>query len=228
MRKLVYILIVSLLAPLLFASEKGDIQIFCQPKVKVFLNGKFKGKSREKLNGYILKNLKYGTYKIELERENSKEFIEIDLMDTLQTYISRDFTRLEDRSTLAGIIQKESPELVDAIDVTGRINADSNEIFPEEDEFVPVDIMPEMIHRETPEYPSQAKMRGDDGVVWVKALVDKEGNVRNAKIGKSSGSAYLDDAALRVAYKNKFKPGIQNGKPVNVWLSYKVTFALDR
>ena len=65
------------------------------------------------------------------------------------------------------------------------------------------------------------------GLVWVKALVDKEGNVRQAMVLKSSGTQAFDDAAVAAAYKNKFKPGIQNGRPVAVWVSYKVEFKLN-
>jgi len=121
-----------------------------------------------------------------------------------------------------------------APDITSA-NGDNNivvdikdeDYLPSPNEFVPVEIMPEMIHQETPEYPRLAKQAGITGVVWVKALVDKEGNVRKAMVGKSSGTASLDDAAVKAAYKNKFKPGIQNGRPVNVWVTYKVIFELN-
>ncbi|MFQ5453553.1 MAG: energy transducer TonB [Candidatus Zixiibacteriota bacterium] len=102
-----------------------------------------------------------------------------------------------------------------------------DDYLPSPDEFVPVEIMPEMIYQNQPEYPRLAKQAGITGVVWVKALVDKEGNVRKAMIGKSSGTASLDEAAVKAAYKNKFKPGIQNGRPVNVWVTYKVVFELN-
>ena len=99
--------------------------------------------------------------------------------------------------------------------------------MPAPDEFVPVEIYPEMIFQQAPEYPRLAKQAGITGVVWVRALVDKEGNVRNSMVHKSSGTASLDEAAVAAAYKNKFKPGIQNGRPVNCWVSYKVVFELD-
>lgn len=122
-----------------------------------------------------------------------------------------------------------------APDITSSSGGDKNivvdikdeDYLPSPDEFVPVEILPEMIHQETPKYPRLAKQAGITGVVWVKALVDKEGNVRKAIVGKSSGTASLDDAAVKTAYKNKFKPGIQNGRPVNVWVTYKVVFELN-
>ena len=46
-------------------------------------------------------------------------------------------------------------------------------------------------------------------------------------VAKSSGTQSLDEAAVAAATDNVFKPGIQNGRPVNVWVSYKVEFTLD-
>lgn len=99
--------------------------------------------------------------------------------------------------------------------------------LPDISEFVPVEILPEMIHEVKPEYPRLAREAGLEGRVWIKALVDKNGNVRDAVIAKSSGVEVLDQAALKVAKLNKFKPGIQNGRPVAVWVTYKVDFVLD-
>lgn len=103
----------------------------------------------------------------------------------------------------------------------------SEDYIPGMDEFVPVEILPEMIHEVTPEYPRLAREAGLEGVVWIKALVNKEGNVINAAVFKSSGVASLDDAAVAVAKQNKFKPGIQNGAPVICWVSYKCVFKLS-
>ncbi len=129
--------------------------------------------------------------------------------------------------------REELAEIV-APDISSQGNGDNivvdindQDYLPAPDEFVPVEIQPEMVYYETPEYPRLAKQAGITGVVWVKALVDKEGNVRDAMVAKTSGTASLDEAAVAAAKKNKFKPGIQNGRPVNVWVSYKVVFELN-
>ncbi len=129
--------------------------------------------------------------------------------------------------------REELAEIV-APDITASGSGDNivvdisdQDYLPAPDEFVPVEIQPEMVYYETPEYPRLAKQAGITGIVWVKALVDKEGNVRDAMVAKSSGTASLDEAAVKAASKNKFKPGIQNGRPVNVWVSYKVLFEMN-
>ncbi len=132
------------------------------------------------------------------------------------------------RDELAEIIQATDEIMVDDQQGSGIVvDIDEDEFMPAPDEFVPVEIPAEMIYEEVPEYPRLAKQAGMEAVVWVKALVDKEGNVRNAMVLKSSGSrAGFDEAATAAAYKCKFKPAIQNGRPVAVWVSYSVEFTL--
>ena len=106
MKNIVYVIILSLLAPVIFSSEKGNIQIYCESGVKVFLNGKYKGKSREKLNGYVLKNLKFESYEIELEKTGKKEVQTVLLNDTLVIVYSIMFTRSDDKDKIPKKIDK--------------------------------------------------------------------------------------------------------------------------
>ncbi len=88
------------------------------------------------------------------------------------------------------------------------------------------DVWPELAYGATPEYPLVAENRGISGRVWVKALVGKRGQVLVASVGRSSGSAWLDRAAVASAYDCRFKPAYKNGQPVEVWVTYKVDFRL--
>lgn len=100
------------------------------------------------------------------------------------------------------------------------------ELTPPRGEFFAVEIMPEMVYEVQPEYPRLAEKAGLDGVVLITVLVGRDGKVIEAVIAKSSEIGSLDDAALSVAKQNRFKPGIQNGHPVSVWVTYKVEFIL--
>lgn len=100
------------------------------------------------------------------------------------------------------------------------------EDIPAPDTFVPLEVQPEMIHEVAPEYPRLNRTAGLSGSVWVKALVDREGNVKDARVARSSGNQAFDDAAVAAAFKNKFRPGIQNGTPVYCWVTYQVKFVL--
>jgi protein TonB len=80
-----------------------------------------------------------------------------------------------------------------------------------------------------PRYPDEAVSVGASGTVWVQAFVDSKGIVVDARILKPSGSNYgFEESALQAAYKNRYSPAIQKGKPVAVWVSYKVDFNFRR
>ncbi len=129
------------------------------------------------------------------------------------------------RDELADIVAPDVTELADGGEIAVEI--DPEDYLPAPDEFIPVEIYPEMIHEENPDYPRLAKQAGITGTVWVKALVDEQGNVLRAIVAKSSGTVSLDESAIDAAYKNKFKPGIQNGRPVKVWVTYPVEYTLE-
>jgi TonB family protein len=108
-----------------------------------------------------------------------------------------------------------------------EVKLDPEDYLPAPDEFILVDIRPELINGYNPDYPKLAEQAGITGVVWVKVLVDEEGKVLKAIVDKSSGTVSLDEAALEAAYKCRYKPGIQDGHPVKVWVTYDVEFKPD-
>ena len=107
---------------------------------------------------------------------------------------------------------------------------------PEEDEgepvfFVAVEEQPEPIGgieaiQRAIIYPEIAKRAGVQGRVYVKAYVDKNGDVRKVDILKGIGAG-CDEAARDAVMKTKFRPGRQRGKPVNVQVSIPVVFKLQ-
>ena len=107
------------------------------------------------------------------------------------------------------------------------IDIPMEEYLPSPEDFVPYDELPVPLNEVTYEYPPLAKQAGIEGTVWIKALVDKNGNVRDVVILKASGSsAGFEDIAKAGAFKVKYKPAISNKQPVAVWVSYKVEFKL--
>ncbi|MCX6150675.1 MAG: energy transducer TonB [Ignavibacteriales bacterium] len=76
-------------------------------------------------------------------------------------------------------------------------------------------------------YPELAKRACIQGKVMVEFVVDKEGNVTDAKILKGIGSG-CDEEALRVVNAlGKFKPGTDKGKSVAVSMVIPIKFKLD-
>lgn len=108
------------------------------------------------------------------------------------------------------------------------VDIPQEEYLPSAEEFVPYDELPVALSEVKPEYPPLARQAGIEGTVWIKALVDKNGNVRDVVIYKPSGSsAGFEEAAKEVAYKIKYKPAISNNQPVAVWVAYPVHFTLS-
>jgi protein TonB len=113
----------------------------------------------------------------------------------------------------------------------GNINVDVDrvvdELLPSPDQFVPFEVAPEPINSVQPKYPELAQRANIQGTVWVKALVDKEGKVRDVLIVKDSGAnAGFEEAAIEAAKETVWKPAISNGQPIAVWVTYKVDFKL--
>ncbi|MDH3889804.1 MAG: TonB family protein [candidate division Zixibacteria bacterium] len=136
-----------------------------------------------------------------------------------------DDVQLATRDELAEIV---APDIATAAGEGGiEIDISEDDYLPAPDEFIPLEIQPEMIYQEVPDYPRLAKQAGITGIVWVNAALDETGKVIDVVIAKSSGTVALDEAAAKASWNCKFKPGIQNGRPVRCRVVYKVDFVLD-
>jgi len=78
--------------------------------------------------------------------------------------------------------------------------------------------------RSSMRYPEIAKEGGIEGRVTVKVLVGESGSV--IKIGSISGNSVFHDEVRDKARDLQFTPGLQNGKPVKVWVSVPFNFKL--
>ena len=108
------------------------------------------------------------------------------------------------------------------------IDIDDDEFFPAYNDFVAVEEVPQAIHIPRPNYPEMARKAGITGSVWVRVLVDKNGDVRDVIIEKDSGAnAGFEEEAKKAAKQGKWTPAMQNNQPVSCWVSYKIEFTLD-
>jgi TonB family protein len=64
-----------------------------------------------------------------------------------------------------------------------------------------------------------------EGTVMVRALVGKDGRVKDAFV--TEGIPMLNEAAVAGAMKYVFKPALQQHKPVAVWVQIPMRFTLD-
>jgi len=76
-------------------------------------------------------------------------------------------------------------------------------------------------------YPAQAKESSISGTVYVQFVVNKKGQISEAKVLRGIGSG-CDEEALRVIKAMpRWKPGMQRGKPVKVVFNMPVKFSLE-
>ncbi|MDR9419050.1 energy transducer TonB [Gracilimonas sp.] len=106
----------------------------------------------------------------------------------------------------------------------------SNEEEPEQEVFVIVEQMPELIGgiaslNKHITYPEMARKAGIEGRVIVQFIIDKEGNVNDPEVVRGIGGG-CDEAALEAVKKIKFVPGMQRGRPVLVKYSMPINFTL--
>ncbi len=73
---------------------------------------------------------------------------------------------------------------------------------------------PAFEHRQEPAYPERARRAGAEGEVSVKITLTPRGEVDRVELIRSSGSRWLDEAALAAARSSRFTGAVRNGTPV--------------
>jgi TonB family protein len=78
-----------------------------------------------------------------------------------------------------------------------------------------------------PDYPEAARGDSIEGTVWLKVYVDESGRVIQASVQKSDNEMF-NEPAIATARQWTFKPVMQEGKPVGLWVSIPYKFKLPK
>jgi TonB family protein len=92
-------------------------------------------------------------------------------------------------------------------------------------EDVKCDKEPESISQVMPHYPDQAFQSGLEGTVWTKMWIDESGHVVEVIVSKSENPIF-NEAAMEAGMQWVFKPALENGKPIAVWITVPFRFAI--
>ncbi len=92
-------------------------------------------------------------------------------------------------------------------------------------EFFMVEQKSKVIKQVNPVYPEIARKAGLTGKVFLKFLVDKNGQVSNVTVLR--GQEIFRQAAIDAILQYRFDPGEENGKPVSVWMTQPMSFRLN-
>lgn len=82
------------------------------------------------------------------------------------------------------------------------------------------------IETRPPIYPPRCLRMGIEGNVRVRVLVGEDGRPQEVTIGKSSGEAALDQAAMDAVRHWRFEPARRDGLPVRAWAIIPIEFKL--
>jgi len=83
------------------------------------------------------------------------------------------------------------------------------------------------LNNPAPRYPEDARERGEQGKVLVRALITAGGTVAELALRKSSGYADLDQSALETVKKWRFVPARRGAVAVSAWVVVPITFSLE-
>jgi len=85
-----------------------------------------------------------------------------------------------------------------------------------------------MLNDVRPRYPKRPQWEGKECDIRLKVLVDRRGNVREVIILESTeANTEFADAAVEAAYETVWKPAVANGRPIALWVTYRVEFVLN-
>ena len=85
---------------------------------------------------------------------------------------------------------------------------------------------PTLMKRVEPAYPADAKAAGEQGPVYVEAIIGRDGRVRDAKAAGGVPFRLLREAAVASVQQWAYSPTLMNGTPIEVQLSVQVNFRL--
>ena len=78
-----------------------------------------------------------------------------------------------------------------------------------------------------PEYPPASLRAQETGLVVLQFLIGVDGTAIESKVEKSSGYRRLDEAARKALELCKFRPGTEEGKPVQSWARIEYQWKLE-
>ncbi|QJI37893.1 energy transducer TonB [Pseudomonas sp. ADAK13] len=85
----------------------------------------------------------------------------------------------------------------------------------------------EYVHEPQPEYPDSAREEGHEGTVILRVLVDEHGKPGAVDVVRSSGFGNLDEAGRAAVRGALFKPYLDEGHAVSVYVIVPLRFQLD-
>ncbi|NWF49704.1 MAG: energy transducer TonB [Ignavibacteriaceae bacterium] len=193
-----------------YIDEKGkvrklkDISSYYD-RLEVSSDGRKNFTDRDKLNNALLKKIEYWRFNPS-EKDGKRVKVYADLKDLSVISLPGGKYEVKLPNFMSGIFGSQEEYLTNADEMPmplGGLEALAKNVI----------------------YPEQAKREGIEGKVFVKALIDEQGNVVKTEIIKGV-NPLLDNAARDAVMKIKFTPGKVKGKPVKTQVTVPIFFKL--
>lgn len=84
--------------------------------------------------------------------------------------------------------------------------------------------LPQPVSTPAPEYPRQSLRNGEQGTVMVSAEIGPDGVPSSVEVARSSGSRYLDRAAVDAVRRWRFRPAMADGRAISGRVQVPITF----
>lgn len=107
--------------------------------------------------------------------------------------------------------------------VGGRLGGTGDDVWSIDQVAVP----PKVVDAVRPQYPTVARARGQEGVVIVQAIINRQGSVESEAVQVVKSQPPFDDAAMKAFRQWKFQPGRDDsGQNVRVLVQQPIRFQL--
>ncbi len=166
------------------------------------VNGKFAIDLNDKENTLVVSFVGYGTVEVSTE---SVSYLEISLRS--------EGIQLPQTVVVGKPAEASSEEVFSAVEVNPEFPGGSGEMF----RYIGDNI----------KYPAPARRASVSGKVFLKFIVEKDGSVGGIQVLKGIGFGCDEEAVRVVASMPKWKPGVQNGKPVRVHYNIPIQFEIE-
>lgn len=123
---------------------------------------------------------------------------------------------------------EETEVVVEQSETTAIEVVSTTDVISENTGFDQIPTMEEPRYRKAfpPDYPRLAKRRGQEGLVLLRAKVDKQGEVEMVEVLASSGVKSLDTRALETVEQWQFYPYTIANEATEAWVNIPVAFTL--
>lgn len=140
----------------------------------------------------------------------------------------KEIQKPEEQKVPAVESEETSPDLPSAFGDTNKEELPSSlsqvgKVFETSD----LDEIPKIVFKVEPKYPELARRAGKEGLVILRILITKTGEVGKVIVVSAPAKLGFEDSAVEAVRRWKFKPPTVGGTPVDVWSTLPIRFKLE-